>query len=104
MLPFRRAEQQNNATLMLGAYRALAVTRYYLGDFETALQYAMSGFLSSGARAPYSLRLNRSPPRGHLSVLWGTMRVAPCKDRLMPNHNGGSHLLGKGSEGRIRIG
>ena len=38
------AEEQNDAALMLGAYRALAVTRYYLGDFEAARQYAMSGF------------------------------------------------------------
>jgi hypothetical protein len=38
------AEEQNDAALMLGAYRALAVTRYYLGDFEAARQYAMRGF------------------------------------------------------------
>jgi predicted ATPase len=37
------AEEQNNAALMLGAYRALAVTRYYLGDFKAARQYAMRG-------------------------------------------------------------
>jgi predicted ATPase len=37
------AEEQNDAALMLGAYRALAVTRYYLGDFEPARQYAMRG-------------------------------------------------------------
>jgi tetratricopeptide (TPR) repeat protein len=38
------AEEQNDAALMLGAYRALAVTWYYLGDFEAARQYAMRGF------------------------------------------------------------
>ena len=37
------AEEQNDAALMLGAYRALAVTRYYLGDFEPARQYADPG-------------------------------------------------------------
>jgi predicted ATPase len=37
------AQEQNNAALMLGAYRALAVTRYYLGDFEPARQYAVRG-------------------------------------------------------------
>jgi tetratricopeptide (TPR) repeat protein len=34
------AQEQNDAALMLGAYRALAATFYYLGDFETAQQYA----------------------------------------------------------------
>ena len=34
------AQEQNDAALMLGAYRALAATLYYLGDFETARQYA----------------------------------------------------------------
>jgi predicted ATPase len=35
---------QNDATLLIGAYRALACTLYRLGDFETALQYAIRGF------------------------------------------------------------
>jgi predicted ATPase len=37
------AQEQNNAALMIGAYRALAVPVYYFGDFETARQYAMRG-------------------------------------------------------------
>jgi predicted ATPase len=37
------AQEQNNAALMIGAYRALAVTLYFLGDFESARQYAMRG-------------------------------------------------------------
>ena len=37
------AQEQNNAGLMIGAYRALAVPRYYLGDFEIARKYAMRG-------------------------------------------------------------
>jgi serine/threonine protein kinase/predicted ATPase len=37
------AEEQNNSALMIGAYRALAVTLYFLGDFETAKQYATRG-------------------------------------------------------------
>jgi len=60
--------------------------------------------LSSGARAPYSPRLNSQSARSHLSVLCGTMRVAPWRDRLMPNRYGGSHLLGKRAERRVRIG
>ena len=37
------AQEQNDAALMIGAYRALAATLHYLGDFESARQYAMSG-------------------------------------------------------------
>jgi predicted ATPase len=37
------AQDQNDSALMMGAYRALAVTLYYLGDFESAQQYAMRG-------------------------------------------------------------
>jgi serine/threonine protein kinase/tetratricopeptide (TPR) repeat protein len=34
------AREQNDAALMIEAYRALAVTLYYSGDYETAQQYA----------------------------------------------------------------
>ena len=37
------AQEQNDPALMIGAYRALACTLYYLGDFEAARQYAMRG-------------------------------------------------------------
>jgi serine/threonine protein kinase/tetratricopeptide (TPR) repeat protein len=37
------AQQQNDAALMIGAYRALACTLHYLGDFESAQRYAMCG-------------------------------------------------------------
>ncbi len=37
------AQEQNDSTLMIGTYRALAVTLYYLGDFMSARQYAMRG-------------------------------------------------------------
>jgi serine/threonine protein kinase/predicted ATPase len=36
-------QAQNDAALMIGAYRALAVTLYFLGDFESAREYAMRG-------------------------------------------------------------
>ena len=35
------AQEQNDAALMIEAYRALAVTVYHSGDFEAAQQYAM---------------------------------------------------------------
>jgi len=37
------AQEQNDAALMIGAYRALAATLYFFGDFESARQYAMCG-------------------------------------------------------------
>ena len=37
------ALDQNNPALMIGAYHALAVTLYYMCDFETARRYATSG-------------------------------------------------------------
>jgi MalT-like TPR region len=37
------AQEQNDAGLMLGAYGALSSTFYFLGEFETARQYARHG-------------------------------------------------------------
>jgi predicted ATPase len=37
------AQEQNDATLIAGACRALAATLYFMGDFEAARQYAMRG-------------------------------------------------------------
>ena len=37
------AQEQDDPTLMIGAYNALACTLFYLGDFESARQYAMRG-------------------------------------------------------------
>ena len=49
------AQEQNDSALMIGAYRALAVTLYFLGDFESARQYAMRGvqiWRSGGVQSP----------------------------------------------------
>ena len=37
------AQQQNDTAIMVGAYRALANTLYYCGDFEATRQYAVRG-------------------------------------------------------------
>jgi tetratricopeptide (TPR) repeat protein len=37
------AQEQDDPALMIEAYRVLAATLYFLGDFESALQYAMRG-------------------------------------------------------------
>ena len=49
------AQDQNDPALMIGAYRALAGTLYFLGDFETSRQYAMRGvqiWRSGGVQSP----------------------------------------------------
>src|SRR5271169_371080 len=37
------AQEQDDSALMIGACRALAITLYFLGDFESARRYAMRG-------------------------------------------------------------
>ncbi len=37
------AREQNDAAIVIGAYRALSATLYFLGDSESARQYAMRG-------------------------------------------------------------
>jgi tetratricopeptide (TPR) repeat protein len=37
------AEEQHDSALMIGAYRAFAVTLFFLGDFKSAQEYAMRG-------------------------------------------------------------
>jgi hypothetical protein len=49
------AQEQNDVALMLGAYRTLAVTFYFLGDFESSRQNAMRGaqiWRSKGVQSP----------------------------------------------------
>jgi hypothetical protein len=49
------AQEQHDSALMMGAYRTLAVTLYFSGDFETAQQNAMRGvqiWRSGGVQFP----------------------------------------------------
>jgi serine/threonine protein kinase len=49
------AQEQNDAALIIGAYSAFAATFYFLGEFETARQYAMRGvqlWRSGGVQSP----------------------------------------------------
>jgi predicted ATPase len=48
------AQEQNVSALMIGACRPLACTFYFLGDFETAQQYAMRGVRMWGSGAVQS--------------------------------------------------
>src|SRR6516164_3223821 len=40
---FSLAKKQNDSALIIGAYRTLAVTQYFLGDLKTARRFTMSG-------------------------------------------------------------
>jgi len=44
------AQEQNDSALLIGAYRALSVTLFFLGDFKTAYEYSMRGVLLSHPR------------------------------------------------------
>jgi predicted ATPase len=49
------AQEQNESALMIGAYRALAATLYFSGDFQPARQHAMRGveiWRSGGVQSP----------------------------------------------------
>jgi tetratricopeptide (TPR) repeat protein len=49
------AQKQNDSALLIGAYRALACTLCFLGDFDSARQYAMRGvqiWRSGGVQSP----------------------------------------------------
>jgi len=92
------AQEQNDAALMIEACRALAVTLYCSGDFETAHPYLMravqiwrSGNVRSQIEGP-------SDTSHRLSVLSGWFRVAFRTDRLLPSDHSGSRLPSKGAE------
>jgi len=54
------AQEQNDSALLIGAYSALAGTLYFMGDFESAHQYAMRGvqIWRSGGVQSYDEELN----------------------------------------------
>jgi predicted ATPase len=81
------AQEQNQAALMILAYRALAGTLFYLGDFESARQYAKhgvqiwrSGNLQSHTEDPYT------PAVACLCYLtlsdWCLGEIAPCQTTI----------------------
>ena len=85
------AQDQNDSALMIGAYRAFAFTLYFLGDFETARQYAMRGVQIWRSEGFSGRRGHRA--RRHLSVLSGYAPVAFQRNTLLPRHHGRSDLI-----------
>src|SRR5271165_2479169 len=78
------AQEQNDAALMIGAYRALACTLYYLGDFEAARQYSRRGveITRSEKVQPYTKDPD-TPPVACLCYLagsqWHLGEIASCQ-------------------------
>jgi tetratricopeptide (TPR) repeat protein len=81
------AQEQNDAALMIGAYRALAGTHYFLGDFVSAQQYATrglqlwrSGSIQSSAEELYT------PTVGCLCygalAKWNLGEIASCQANI----------------------
>ena len=92
------AQQQNDSALLIGAYRALACTLCFLGDFDSARKYAMRGVqIWRSGECPVSGRRDRLA-RCFASVLRGPIRVAFGRDRLLPSDHGGSDLPSEGAK------
>ena len=88
------ARDQDDSALMIGAYRSLAVTFYYLGDLESARRYAMRG-VQIGAPEASSLR-SKSSPRLPSPVC--PLRPCPMafrRDRFLPRYHGGGRVTSK---------
>jgi tetratricopeptide (TPR) repeat protein len=81
---YSAAEQKNDATLTIGAYRALGASYYYLGDFETARHYAVCGIeIWRSVDVPYQVEQVTAPAivclyYGALSE-WHLGEIASCK-------------------------
>jgi RNA polymerase sigma factor (sigma-70 family) len=71
------AQEQNDASLMVGAYRALAGTHYFLGDSESAREYAMQG-----------VQLWRGGGQSHAEFLDAPAVVCLCYKALCEWHFG----------------
>ncbi len=92
------AQKQNDSALLIGADRALACTLYYLGDFESARQYAIRGvqiWRSGNVQFPVE---EIASPAVFFMMLWSPIRVAFRRDRLWPSDHGGSDLFSEGAE------
>jgi tetratricopeptide (TPR) repeat protein len=81
------AQEQNDAALLIGAYRALAGTRYFLGDFESARQYARRGLqLWRSANVRSSVEELYTPIVGCLCYgalsEWNLGEIASCQAHI----------------------
>jgi serine/threonine protein kinase len=77
-------QEHNDSALMLGAHRALAATLYYLGDFESSLQYATGAVeIWRSGRAQSVVEEVMSPTVVSLCMKalseWHIQRLASCQ-------------------------
>ena len=92
------AQEQNDPALMIGAYAALAATLFFLGDFESARQYAMHGVQIWRSGGVQSHPEDVDTPvvgclcHGALSE-WHLGEIASCQANM-----DGSDLTSKGAE------
>jgi hypothetical protein len=92
------AQEQNDSALMIGAYRALAVTLYYLGDFDSARRYAMRGvqiWRSGGVQSPVE---EITAPAVSCLIFEALFRMAFWRGCVLPCDHGGSHLSSEGAK------
>jgi tetratricopeptide (TPR) repeat protein len=82
------AQEQDDPTLMIGAYNGLACTLYYLGDFESARQYAMRGvqIWRSGSVRSYAIEDFHAPVVSCLyhgaMCEWHLGEIASCQAHI----------------------
>ena len=92
------AMEQNNSAVMIGACQALVSTLYYLGEFETARQYAMRGVqIWRSGSVQYNAEDLDAPAVVCLCYealcQWHVGEI-----RVLPSDHGGSDLTGEGAE------
>jgi len=78
------AQERNDSQLMVGAYRSLAVTQYYFGDFEAARQSAIRGIETWRSRSVPSHGKTWTRPS---SLVWSMRRYARGTLERSPNPN-----------------
>jgi tetratricopeptide (TPR) repeat protein len=81
------AQEQDDPTLMIWAYNALAATLYYLGDFESARQYAMRCLLIWRSRGVQSYVEDLHSPAVsclcyEASSEWHLGEIASCQAKM----------------------
>jgi serine/threonine protein kinase len=99
------ATGQKESAFIVGAYRALAATFYFLGDFKTARQYAMRGLLiwhSGGAQSPVEEPITPAVSCLCYQALsdWHFGKVASCQAALegaisLAKEQNEAHALGQ---------
>jgi tetratricopeptide (TPR) repeat protein len=81
------AQEQDDPALMIWPYNALSCTLYYLGDFESARQYAMRAvkIWRAGSGEPYPQNVDTPVPGclGYVAISeWHLGEIATCQAKM----------------------